>query len=37
MLAALDRDQDQVPLHAMQRLIELDRELHRGRGLTIER
>jgi hypothetical protein len=37
MLAALDREQDQVPLQTMQRLIELDRELHRGRGLSIER
>src|SRR4029453_12617671 len=30
MLAALDRRQDQVPLQTMQRLIELERELHRG-------
>ena len=37
MLAALDREQDKVPLQTMQRLIELDRELHRGRGLSIER
>ena len=37
MLAALDREQDQVPLQTMQRLIELERELHRGRGLSIER
>jgi hypothetical protein len=37
MLAALDREQDQVPLQTMQRLIELDRELHRGRSLSIER
>ena len=37
MLAALDREQDQVPLQTMQRLIELDRELSRGRGLSIER
>lgn len=37
MLAALDRQQDQVPLQTMQRLIELERELHRGRGLSIER
>jgi hypothetical protein len=42
MLAALDRERDQVPLQTMQRLtmqrlIELDRELHRGRGLSIER
>jgi hypothetical protein len=37
MLAALDREQDRVPLQTMQRLIELERELHRGRGLTIER
>jgi hypothetical protein len=37
MLAALDRQQDQVPLQTMQRLIELERELHRGRDLSIER
>ena len=37
MLAALDRQQDRAPLQTMQRLIELDRELHRGRGLSIER
>jgi hypothetical protein len=37
MLAALDRERDQTPLQTMQRLIELDRELHRGRGLSIER
>jgi hypothetical protein len=37
MLAALDREQDRVPLQTMQRLIELDRELSRGRGLSIER
>jgi hypothetical protein len=37
MLAALDRQQDQVPLQTMQRLIELDRELSRGRGVSIER
>jgi hypothetical protein len=37
MLAALDRQQDQVPLQTMQRLLELERELHRGRGLSIER
>jgi hypothetical protein len=37
MLAALDREKDQVPLQTMQRLIELERELHRGRGLSIER
>jgi hypothetical protein len=37
MLAALDREQDQAPLQAMQRLLELDRELSRGRGLSIER
>jgi hypothetical protein len=37
MLAALDREQDQVPLQTMQRLIELERELHRGRGVSIER
>ena len=37
MLAALAREQDQVPLQTMQRLIELERELHRGRGLSIER
>src|SRR5262249_30763947 len=30
MLAALDRPQDQVPLQTMQRLIQLERELHRG-------
>jgi hypothetical protein len=35
MLAALDREQDQVPLQTIQRLIELERELHRG--LYIER
>ena len=35
MLAALDREQDQRPLQTMQRLIELERELHRG--LYIER
>jgi hypothetical protein len=37
MLASLDREEDQVPLQTMQRLIELDRELTRGRGLSIER
>jgi hypothetical protein len=37
MLAALDRQQDQVPLQTMQRLLELERELHRARGLSIER
>jgi hypothetical protein len=37
MLAALDRQQDQVPLQTIQRLIELERELHRGRGLSLER
>ena len=37
MLAALGREQDQVPLQTMQRLIELEREVHRGRGLSIER
>ena len=37
MLAALDREQDRVPLQTMQRLIELERELHRGRGLSLER
>jgi len=37
MLAALDREQDRVPLQTMQRLIELEREFHRGRGLSIER
>ncbi len=37
MLAALDREQDHVPLQTMQRLIELEREFHRGRGLSIER
>jgi hypothetical protein len=30
MLAALNREQDQVPLQTVQRLIELERELHRG-------
>jgi hypothetical protein len=35
MLAALDREQDRVPLQTIQRLIELGREL--GRGLYIER
>ena len=35
MLAALDREQDRLPLQTMQRLIELERELHRG--LYIER
>ena len=30
MLAALDREQDQVPLQTMRRLIELDCELNRG-------
>jgi hypothetical protein len=37
MLAALDREQDQTPLQTMQRLLELERELQRGRGLSIER
>jgi len=37
MLAALDREQDQLPLQTMQRLIELERELQRGRGLSVER
>jgi hypothetical protein len=37
MLASLDREQDRVPLQTMQRLIELERELSRGRGLSIER
>jgi hypothetical protein len=37
MLAALGREQDQVPLQTMQRLIELERELDRGRDLSIER
>jgi hypothetical protein len=37
MLAALDREQDRVPLQTIQRLIELGRELDRGRGLSIER
>jgi hypothetical protein len=37
MLAALGREQDHIPLRTMQRLIELERELHRGRGLSIER
>jgi hypothetical protein len=36
MLASLDRDKDQVPLQTMQRLIELERELQRGRGFSIE-
>ena len=35
MLASLDREQDQLPLQTMRRLIELDREL--SRGLDIER
>jgi len=35
MLAALDREQDQVPLQTIRRLIELDREINRG--LYIER
>jgi hypothetical protein len=30
MLAALDREQDRVPLQTMRRLIELDRGRHRG-------
>jgi hypothetical protein len=37
MLAALDRQQDQVPLQTMQRLLELERKRHRGRSLSIER
>jgi hypothetical protein len=37
MLASLAREEDQVPLQTMQRLIELERERHRGRGLSIER
>jgi len=37
MLAALAREQDQAPLETTRRLIELDRELHRGRGLRLER
>ena len=37
MLAALDREQDQVPRQTMQRLMELERELHRGLGLSLER
>jgi hypothetical protein len=37
MLAALGREQDQAPLETTRRLIELDRELNRGRGLHIER
>jgi hypothetical protein len=37
MLSALAREQDQIPLQTMQRLIELERELQRGRGLSIER
>jgi hypothetical protein len=35
MLAALDREQDRVPHQTIQRLIELERELHRG--LYVER
>jgi hypothetical protein len=31
MLAALDRDQDREPLLTVQRMIELQHELHRGR------
>jgi hypothetical protein len=37
MLAALDREQDQAHLQTMQRLIDLERELQRGRGLSMER
>jgi hypothetical protein len=33
MLAALDREQDREPLRTLRRLIELERELHRGRGI----
>src|SRR5207244_436773 len=33
MLAALNREQDLPPLHTLQRLIELERGLHRGRAL----
>jgi hypothetical protein len=35
MLAALDRPQDREPLLTIQRMIELERQLHRG--LYIER
>jgi hypothetical protein len=37
MLAALDRKRDQEALRTVRRLIELDRERTRGRGLYIER
>ena len=37
MLAALDRERDQEALRTVRRLIELDRERTRGRGLYIER
>jgi hypothetical protein len=33
MLAALGRDQDREPLYTLQRLIELEHQLHRGRVL----
>ena len=33
MLAALDREQDREPLVTLRRLIELERELHRGRAI----
>ena len=33
MLAALNREQDREPLLTLRRLIELERELHRGRGI----
>lgn len=33
MLAALGREQDREPLYTLQRLIELDRQLYRGRVL----
>jgi hypothetical protein len=37
MLASLDREQDQVALQTIRRLIELERDLHRGRGHYLER
>jgi hypothetical protein len=37
MLAALDRERDRIPLQTVQRLIELERELHRGHSPSIER
>jgi hypothetical protein len=33
MLAALDREQDREPLYTLRHLIELERELTRGRSL----